>query len=273
MVKSVAIFGHFIIIYLMKNNKALIIGSGPIRIGQACEFDYSGTQACKALKELGYNIILINSNPATIMTDPSTADKTYICPLTYENAVKIIKKERPNYILTSFGGQTALNLATQLYNNGVLQKYKVQVAGTSIESISESEDRIKFKNKMSQIQIKTPYAYICNSVSDIKNTEFPVLVRSSFALGGNNSKMFQNLKDLKNFIQHNTGEHLVEESILGWQELEVEVVRDYAGNKIVVCYIENIDPVGIHTEIQYVYHRSILSLKIFKIRSRNKHLE
>ena len=234
---------------MAKNNKAFIIGSGPIRIGQACEFDYSGTQACKALKDLGYEVILANSNPATIMTDPNTADKTYICPLTYENMVKIIKKERPSYILTSFGGQTALNLSTQLYNNQILQKYNVKIAGTSIESIIESEDRIKFKEKMNQIRIRTPKACICSNIKDLEssNIPFPVLVRSSFALGGTNSTMFYTKKDLTRFILQNPGEHLVEELILGLQELEIEVVRDSVGNKIAVCYIENIDPVGVHT--------------------------
>lgn len=237
-------------------NKVLIIGSGPIVIGQACEFDYSGTQACKALRNLGYKIVLVNSNPATIMTDPNIADATYIEPLNIDRLTAIIEKERPDAILPNLGGQTGLNLSSELFKAGVLDKYNVKVIGIQIDAIERGEDRIEFKNTMNRIGVEMARSGSAYSLEEaqkiVDEIGFPVVVRPAYTMGGFGGGFAYNVDELKDITSRGiaasmVGQVLIEESILGWEELELEVVRDSKGQKITVCFIENIDPVGVHT--------------------------
>jgi len=236
--------------------KVLIIGSGPIIIGQACEFDYSGTQACKALREEGYEIVLVNSNPATIMTDPGMADHTYIEPLTVESVSKIIAKERPDALLPNLGGQTGLNLASALYKAGILGKYKVKIIGVKADAIERGEDRAAFKDTMKKLDIPVLRSEICISVEQAlkvaQGLSYPVVIRPAYTLGGTGGGIAYNNEDL-NFLA-NRGlnaslihQVLIEEAVIGWEELELEVVRDEKNQKITVCFIENIDAMGVHT--------------------------
>ncbi len=234
----------------------LIIGAGPIIIGQACEFDYSGVQACKALREEGYKVILINSNPATIMTDPDTADVTYIEPITWETVEKIIAKERPDAILPTMGGQTALNCALDLWRQGVLEKYAVELIGATPEAIDKAEDRLKFKDAMTKIGLGSARSGIAHSMDEAwavqKTLGFPTVIRPSFTLGGTGGGIAYNAEEFETICKRGleaspTNELLIEESLLGWKEYEMEVVRDKADNCIIVCSIENLDPMGVHT--------------------------
>jgi len=234
----------------------LIIGAGPIIIGQACEFDYSGVQACKALREEGYKVILINSNPATIMTDPDTADVTYIEPITWETVEKIIAKERPDAILPTMGGQTALNCALDLWRQGVLEKYAVELIGATPEAIDKAEDRLKFKDAMTKIGLGSARSGIAHSMEEAwtvqKTLGFPTVIRPSFTLGGTGGGIAYNAEEFETICKRGleaspTKELLIEESLLGWKEYEMEVVRDKADNCIIVCSIENLDPMGVHT--------------------------
>jgi carbamoyl-phosphate synthase large subunit len=234
----------------------LIIGAGPIIIGQACEFDYSGVQACKALREEGYKVILINSNPATIMTDPDTADVTYIEPITWQTVEKIIAKEKPDAILPTMGGQTALNCALDLWHHGVLEKYKVELIGATPEAIDKAEDRLKFKDAMTKIGLGSARSGIAHSMMDAwavqKTLGFPTVIRPSFTLGGTGGGIAYNSEEFETICKRGleaspTNELLIEESLLGWKEYEMEVVRDKADNCIIVCSIENLDPMGVHT--------------------------
>ena len=237
-------------------NKVLIIGSGPIIIGQACEFDYSGTQACKALKKLGYEIVLVNSNPATIMTDPETADVTYIEPLNVERLTQIIEKERPDALLPNLGGQSGLNLCSELAKEGVLDKYNVQVIGVQVDAIDRGEDRIEFKKTMESLGIEMARSEVAYTVDEAlaiaDKLGYPVVLRPAYTMGGAGGGLVYNTEELKTVCERGlqaslVGQVLVEESILGWEELEVEVVRDSQNNMITVCFIENIDPLGVHT--------------------------
>lgn len=237
-------------------NKVLIIGSGPIVIGQACEFDYSGTQACKALKKLGYEIVLVNSNPATIMTDPETADVTYIEPLNVKRLEQIIAKERPDALLPNLGGQSGLNLASELYKEGILDKYNVKVIGVQVDAIERGEDRIEFKKTMNELGIEMARSEVAYSVDEAlaiaDKLGYPVVLRPAYTMGGAGGGLVYNKEELKTVCARGlqaslVGQVLVEESILGWEELELEVVRDSEGNMITVCFIENIDPLGVHT--------------------------
>ena len=237
-------------------NKVLIIGSGPIIIGQACEFDYSGTQACKALKKLGYEIVLVNSNPATIMTDPETADVTYIEPLNVHRLEQIIAKERPDALLPNLGGQSGLNLCSELNKAGVLDKYNVKVIGVQVDAIERGEDRIEFKETMNSLGIEMARSEVAYSVDEALSIAdklgYPVVLRPAYTMGGAGGGLVYNKEELqvvcKRGLQASlVGQVLVEESILGWEELELEVVRDSEGNMITVCFIENIDPLGVHT--------------------------
>ena len=237
-------------------NKVLIIGSGPIIIGQACEFDYSGTQACKALRKLGYEIVLVNSNPATIMTDPEIADVTYIEPLNVERLEQIIAKERPDALLPNLGGQSGLNLCAELANAGVLDKYHVQVIGVQVDAIERGEDRVEFKKSMEAIGIEMARSEVSYSVEEALEIAdrlgYPVVLRPAYTMGGAGGGLVYNKEELKTVCARGlqaslVGQVLVEESILGWEELELEVVRDAEGNMITVCFIENIDPLGVHT--------------------------
>ena len=233
-----------------------IIGAGPIIIGQACEFDYSGTQACKALKEEGYRVILLNSNPATIMTDPDVADATYIEPITTEIIEKIIKKEKPNAILPTMGGQTALNATLEIEKKDILKKYKIELIGASLNAIKKAENRELFKKTMSKLDLRTPKSFIArnmiNAEKILKKLPLPVIIRPSFTLGGLGGGTAKNLKEFKKIVSQGLhyspiNEVLIEESVLGWKEYELEVVRDKNDNCIVICSIENIDPMGVHT--------------------------
>ena len=237
-------------------HKVLIIGSGPIIIGQACEFDYSGTQACKALKKLGYEIVLVNSNPATIMTDPETADVTYIEPLNVDRLERIIAKERPDALLPNLGGQSGLNLCSELNKAGILEKYNVQVIGVQVDAIERGEDRIEFKKTMDELGIEMARSDVAYSVEEAlkiaDDLGYPVVLRPAYTMGGAGGGLVYNKEELTTVCQRGlqaslVGQVLVEESILGWEELEVEVVRDADGNMITVCFIENIDPIGVHT--------------------------
>ena len=237
-------------------HKVLIIGSGPIIIGQACEFDYSGTQACKALKKLGYEIVLVNSNPATIMTDPETADVTYIEPLNVERLEQIIAKERPDALLPNLGGQSGLNLCSELYKAGILDKYNVKVIGVQVDAIERGEDRIEFKKTMDKLGIEMARSEVAYSVEEAlgiaEKLGYPVVLRPAYTMGGAGGGLVYNKEELKTVCARGlqaslVGQVLVEESILGWEELELEVVRDAEGNMITVCFIENIDPLGVHT--------------------------
>ena len=234
----------------------LVLGAGPIVIGQACEFDYSGSQACKVLKEEGYRVILVNSNPATIMTDPEFANATYIEPLTVETIELIIKKEKPDAILPTMGGQTALNLAMSLVQKKILQKYKIELIGASIKSIIKAEDREMFCKAMKKIGLHTPKSYQVSSVKKglevLNKLELPVIVRPSFTLGGTGGGIAYNMEEFEQILSSGIEASpestvLVEESVLGWKEYEMEVVRDKKDNAIIICSIENIDPMGVHT--------------------------
>ena len=236
--------------------KILIIGSGPIIIGQACEFDYSGTQACKALKEEGFEVVLVNSNPATIMTDPGMADKTYIEPLTLESVTSIIEKERPDGILPNLGGQTGLNLSSSLYKAGILEKYGVEIIGVKADAIERGEDRIAFKETMNKLGIDMPLSEPAHSVEDAEviaeKLGYPVVLRPAYTLGGTGGGLVYNVEELRTVSARGLAaslvhQVLVEESVYGWEELELEVVRDEKNCKITVCFIENIDAMGVHT--------------------------
>jgi carbamoyl-phosphate synthase large subunit len=237
-------------------DKVLIIGSGPIIIGQACEFDYSGTQACKALRSAGYEIVLVNSNPATIMTDPGMADTTYIEPLTVEAIEKIIEKERPQGLLPNLGGQTGLNLASELFKKGILDKYGVRVIGVQADAIERGEDRIEFKNTMNRLEIPMPVSDPAYSVEEAfkiaSDLGYPVVVRPAYTMGGWGGGITYNKEELRVIAERGIaasmiGQILIEEAVIGWEELELEVVRDANNNMITVCFIENIDPMGVHT--------------------------
>ncbi len=234
----------------------LIIGAGPIVIGQACEFDYSGTQACKALREEGYKVILVNSNPATIMTDPNIADRTYIEPITPEIVEEIIRKERPDAVLPTVGGQTALNCAIALAKNGVLEKYNVELIGASIEAIKKAEDRALFQKAMEKIGLETPKNAIVNNLEEAKlalqKVGLPAIIRPSFTMGGAGGGVAYSEEEYLQIVAYGltispTQEVLIDESIIGWKEYEMEVVRDKNDNAIIICSIENIDPMGVHT--------------------------
>src|SRR5687767_14753235 len=234
----------------------LIIGAGPIVIGQACEFDYSGAQACKALRAEGYRVVLVNSNPATIMTDPEMADATYIEPITWQVVARIIEKERPDALLPTMGGQTALNCALDLAREGVLEKYGVELIGASREAIDKAEDREKFKKAMSRIGLASPRSSLAHSLEEALQVQaavgFPVVIRPSFTLGGAGGGIAYNREEFVAICERGleaspTKELLIEESLIGWKEFEMEVVRDKKDNCIIVCSIENLDPMGVHT--------------------------
>jgi carbamoyl-phosphate synthase large subunit len=240
--------------------KIMIIGSGPIVIGQACEFDYSGTQACKALRELGYEIVLVNSNPATIMTDPGMADATYIEPLNVERLAQIIDKERPDALLPNLGGQSGLNLSSELAKAGVLDKYGVKVIGVELDAIERGEDRIIFKETMERLGIEIPRSTAVYTVEDAEKVAadlgYPVVVRPAYTMGGTGGGLVYNVEELRTVASRGIsasliGQILIEESVLGWEELELEVVRDAKNQMITVCFIENVDPMGVHTGDSY----------------------
>jgi carbamoyl-phosphate synthase large subunit len=240
--------------------KVLIIGSGPIVIGQACEFDYSGTQACKALRKLGYQIVLVNSNPATIMTDPGMADVTYIEPLNAQTITEIIENEKPDAILPNLGGQTGLNLTSELYKLGVLQKNNVKVIGVQVDAIERGEDRIAFKEAMNKLGIEMPRSKPATTVEEAEKIAaemgYPVVVRPAYTMGGTGGGIVYNLEELRLIASRGIsasliGQILIEESVIGWEELELEVVRDAKNNMITVCFIENVDPMGVHTGDSY----------------------
>jgi len=236
--------------------KILLIGSGPIIIGQACEFDYSGTQACKALREEGYSVVLVNSNPATIMTDPETADRTYIEPITWQVVEKIIAKERPDALLPTLGGQTGLNTAMDLFKHGVLAKYNVEMIGARADVIEKAEDRQKFKDAMLKIGVAVPRSGVARSLSDalniVEDIGLPCVLRPSFTMGGTGGGIAYNREEFielvtKGLALSPVGETLIEESVIGWKEYELEVMRDKADNVVIICSIENLDPMGVHT--------------------------
>jgi carbamoyl-phosphate synthase large subunit len=236
--------------------RILVIGAGPIVIGQACEFDYSGTQACKALRSEGLDVILINSNPATIMTDPEMADRTYIEPLTVEAVTKVIEKERPDAILPTVGGQTALNLAVALHDAGVLEQYNVKLIGANVDAIKLGEDRLLFRDAMKEIGVETPASGLARSIDEatriVKTTGFPAIIRPSFTMGGVGGGIAYNIEEFRELVDRGlemspVHELLIEESVIGWKEFELEVMRDVADNFVVICSIENIDPMGVHT--------------------------
>src|SRR5271166_38389 len=237
-------------------HRILIVGSGPIIIGQACEFDYSGAQACKSLRSDGYEVVLINSNPATIMTDPDLADRTYIEPLSVEFAEEVIRRERPDALLSTVGGQTGLNLSVALAEAGVLDKYGVELIGAKIESIKKAEDRLLFKDAMRKIGLDMPQSQLVNNIEDglafAQRSGYPAILRPSFTLGGTGGGIAYNREELIEILERGIDlspvhEVLIEESVLGWKEFELEVMRDLADNAIIVCSIENFDPMGVHT--------------------------
>src|SRR6202522_3005766 len=234
----------------------LVIGSGPIIIGQACEFDYSGTQACRVLRQEGIRVSLVNSNPATIMTDPEFADATYVEPITPEVLAKVIAKERPDALLPTLGGQTALNAAVALHENGTLKKYNVELIGADIDAIEACENREKFKEIVQGLGAEVPRSRICHSINDclaaVEDLGLPVVVRASFTLGGAGSGIAYDEADLRRIAGTGldaspTTEVLLEESIIGWKEFELELMRDRHDNVVIVCSIENVDPMGVHT--------------------------
>jgi len=236
--------------------KILLIGSGPIVIGQACEFDYSGTQACKALREEGYKVVLVNSNPATIMTDPEIADATYIEPLTSEIIELIIKKEKPDALLPTMGGQTALNLAVELAENGTLEKYNVELIGAKLHAIKKAEDRELFKEAMERINLEVPESAAITTMKAglefIERIGFPVILRPAFTLGGTGGGIAYNIEEYTELLEKGlklspVHQVLVEESVIGWKEFELEVMRDRKDNVVIICSIENFDPMGVHT--------------------------
>ena len=238
-------------------HKILIIGSGPIVIGQACEFDYSGTQACKALREEGYKVVLVNSNPATIMTDPEFADGTYIEPITPEAVEKIIEREKPDALLPTLGGQTGLNTAMALWRSGVLQKHGVEMIGAKAEAIEKGEDRLKFKEAMQKIGLDLPVSGVAHTLDEAREItkkigRFPVIIRPAYTLGGTGGGIAYNREEFDEMAQKGleaspVTEILVEESLIGWKEYETEVMRDKADNCVIVCSIENLDPMSVHT--------------------------
>ncbi|MBN2269281.1 MAG: carbamoyl-phosphate synthase large subunit, partial [Sedimentisphaerales bacterium] len=241
-------------------NKVMIIGSGPIIIGQACEFDYSGTQACKALRSLGYKIVLVNSNPATIMTDPGMADITYIEPLNLETMTKIIARERPDALLPNLGGQSGLNLSSELAKAGVLEKYGVRVIGVQVDAIKRGEDRQAFKDTMNNLGIDMPRSRIAHNVEEaeeaIKEVGLPCVIRPAYTMGGTGGGFAYNMQEFRALVERGlmaslVHQILVEESVLGWEELELEVVRDSKNQMITVCFIENVDAMGVHTGDSY----------------------
>ena len=236
--------------------RILVIGSGPIVIGQACEFDYSGTQACKALREEGFIVILINSNPATIMTDPEFSDRTYIEPLHAEAVARIIEQERPDALLPTLGGQTSLNLAVELAENGTLEEYGVELIGARLETIKLAEDRELFRNAMGEIGLNVPQGGCVHTVEEAQalcsDIGFPLIIRPAFTLGGIGGSVVYNKEEFTKAAQWGLSaspvtEILIEESVLGWKEYELEIMRDAADNFVIVCSIENFDPMGIHT--------------------------
>ena len=237
-------------------HKVMIIGSGPIVIGQACEFDYSGTQACKALRQLGYEIVLVNSNPATIMTDPGTADITYIEPLTLDCLSDIVAKEKPDALLPNLGGQSGLNLSSELHRSGVLDEHGVRVIGVQIDAIQRGEDRQAFKDTMDQLGIEMPRSEIAHSLDEaeqiVERIGLPAVIRPAYTMGGTGGGLVFNMDEFRTIAQRGlgaslVGQVLVEESVLGWEELELEVVRDAKNQMITVCFIENVDAMGVHT--------------------------
>ncbi len=237
-------------------NSILIIGAGPIVIGQACEFDYSGAQACKALREEGYRVVLVNSNPATIMTDPDMADAIYIEPIEWRTLHKVIEKERPDALLATMGGQTALNCALDLVREGVLHRFDVEMVGASREAIDTAEDRERFREAMDEIGLESARSAIAHSLEEALQQQahigFPTIIRPSFTLGGSGGGVAYNHEEFEQIVKRGlelspTHEVLLEESLLGWKEFEMEVVRDHKDNCIIVCSIENLDPMGIHT--------------------------
>jgi carbamoyl-phosphate synthase large subunit len=236
--------------------KVLIIGSGPIVIGQACEFDYSGTQACKALMEEGYKVVLINSNPATIMTDPEMAHRTYIEPITPETAVKVIERERPDAILPTLGGQTGLNTAVKIAETGLLERLGVEMIGASIPVILKAEDREKFRDAMNNIGLRVPKSGIARDLDEARKVAeeigYPLIIRPSFTLGGTGSGVAYNREEMEILARVGLdasmiSEILMEESLIGWKEFELEVMRDFKDNVVIICSIENFDPMGVHT--------------------------
>ena len=237
-------------------HKILIIGSGPIVIGQACEFDYSGTQACRALKKEGFEVVLVNSNPATIMTDPELADKTYVEPLTVDAVSAIIERERPDALLPTVGGQTALNLTVKLAESGVLEKYGVELIGAKLNAIKVAEDRQLFKQAMDEIGLLMPKARFCHTMQEAidaaEEIDFPIIIRPAFTLGGTGGGIAYNMEEFEEIAERGLtaspiSEIQVEESIMGWKEYELEVMRDLADNVVIICSIENFDPMGVHT--------------------------
>ncbi|MFN3264809.1 MAG: carbamoyl-phosphate synthase subunit L, partial [Aquificaceae bacterium] len=236
--------------------KILIIGSGPIVIGQAAEFDYSGTQACKALISEGYEVVLVNSNPATIMTDPQFAHRTYIEPLTVEVLEEIIRVERPDALLPTLGGQTALNLAVKLYEEGILERYGVRLIGANYEAIKKGEDRDLFRKSMEKIGLKVPPSVVVSSLQEalerVREVGFPAILRPAFTLGGTGGSIAYNMEEFKEKVEvalktSPIGQVLIDRSLIGWKEFEFEVIRDSKDNVIIVCSIENFDPMGVHT--------------------------
>ena len=241
-------------------HKILIIGSGPIVIGQACEFDYSGTQACKALRSMGYEIVLVNSNPATIMTDPGMADVTYIEPLNLKTLTQIIAKERPDALLPNLGGQSGLNLSSELSRTGVLEEYGVQIIGVNVDAIERGEDRLAFKATMEKLGIEMPASKTVTTVEDAEavaeDLGYPVVIRPAYTMGGTGGGLVYNVEELRVIAARGlaaslVNQILVEESVLGWEELELEVVRDAKNQMITVCFIENVDAMGVHTGDSY----------------------
>ncbi|HYF37714.1 MAG TPA: carbamoyl phosphate synthase large subunit, partial [Prosthecobacter sp.] len=238
-------------------HKILLIGSGPIVIGQGCEFDYSGVQACKALREEGYEVVLVNSNPATIMTDPEFAHRTYIEPITPEIVEKIIEKEKPDALLPTLGGQTALNTAMSLFRSGVLEKHNVRMIGAKADAIEKGEDRLLFKNAMLKIGLDLPQSGVAHKLEEAlviaeEIGKFPLIIRPAFTLGGTGGGIAYNREEFETIVARGidmspVSEVLIEESLLGWKEFEMEVMRDRADNCVVICSIENLDPMGVHT--------------------------
>ncbi|MGL5880799.1 MAG: carbamoyl-phosphate synthase large subunit, partial [Xenococcaceae cyanobacterium] len=238
-------------------HKILLLGSGPIVIGQACEFNYSGTQACKALREEGYEVVLVNSNPASIMTDPEMANRTYIEPLTAEILEKVIAKERPDALLPTMGGQTALNLAVTLAKSGVLDKYGVELIGAKLPAIEKAEDRLLFKQAMAKIGVPVCPSGIANTLEEaraiaIEIGSYPLIIRPAFTLGGTGGGIAYNQEEYEEMAQFGldaspVSQILVDKSLLGWKEYELEVMRDLADNVVIICSIENLDPMGVHT--------------------------
>ena len=240
--------------------RVMIIGSGPIVIGQACEFDYSGTQACKALRSLGYEIMLVNSNPATIMTDPGMADVTYIEPLNAETLRGIIERERPDALLPNLGGQSGLNLSSELYANGTLAEFGVKVIGVNVDAIRRGEDRLAFKETMDRLGIEMPESEVAESLEEaqriVERIGFPAVIRPAYTMGGTGGGLVYNAEEFETIATRGlaaslVNQILVEESVLGWEELELEVLRDAKNQKITVCFIENVDAMGVHTGDSY----------------------